>query len=104
MNANDKLIENKWQILDSMGCITWDLEEYANHNNYWMKAVAGYFLDHMMEDEQVKKGSVSQELKVEKDIQVDEMVQEQPQVKEALLGEEEKPLEKEVLQLGDGLQ
>lgn len=92
MNANDKLIEDAYGILDSMDCITEDIQTNADWSWYWMKVVAGLFVDHIVEDEQAKEGT-----------QVGETVQEQPQVKEVLL-DEARPQEKEVLQVGDGLQ
>ncbi|KFY49695.1 hypothetical protein V496_09857 [Pseudogymnoascus sp. VKM F-4515 (FW-2607)] len=92
MNANDKLIEEAFEVLDSMGSITPDIKESADWSWYWMKAVAGLFVDHIMEDEQVNEGT-----------QGGGIAQEQPQVQEVLL-DEAKSQEKEVLQVGDGLQ
>lgn len=92
MNANDKLIEDAWRVLDSMGCVTTDVADKTNWCYYWMKAVAGIFADDIMEDEQLNEGT-----------QISEMDQEQPQVQEVLL-DEAGPQEKNVLQVGGGLQ
>lgn len=92
MNANDKLIEDAYGILESMDCITSDIQVTADWGCYWMKVVAGLFVDHIVEDEQAEERT-----------HVCETVQEQPQIKEVLL-DEARPQEKEVLQVGDGLQ
>ncbi|KFZ25324.1 hypothetical protein V502_00198 [Pseudogymnoascus sp. VKM F-4520 (FW-2644)] len=92
MNANDKLVEEAYGILESMDCITSDIQATADWGCYWMKVVAGLFVDHIVEDEQAKEHT-----------HVGETVQEQPQIKDVLL-DEARPQEKEVLQVGDGLQ
>lgn len=92
MRENDKLIEDAYNVLDSMDCVTSDIQTNADWSYYWMKVVAGLFVDHIVEDEQVKERT-----------HVGETVQEQPQIKEVLL-DEARPQEKEVLQVGDGLQ
>jgi myosin heavy subunit len=106
MNANDKLIEDAWDILDSMGCITSDIIHKGNDTNYyWTKLVAALFADHIVEDElRVANGLHSEEgLEVNEGTKVGEAAQGLPLVREVLL-EEESPKVEEVLQVGDGLQ
>ncbi|KFY05649.1 hypothetical protein V492_08384 [Pseudogymnoascus sp. VKM F-4246] len=103
MNANDKLIEDRWEILDLMDCVTEEIQHNADWCFYWMKTVAASFADHIAEDELQKTVCLhSEERQVNKGTQIGEMAEENLKVKEVLL-DEARPQE-EVLQVGDGLQ
>ncbi|OBT50648.1 hypothetical protein VE04_09407 [Pseudogymnoascus sp. 24MN13] len=110
MAANDKLVYEAWDLLDSMGCITPELKIQGDYNDYCIRTVAMYLAEHMLEENKTDKGPqveephAKEELQEEKGPLVLEVTEDLPEVRTHLGEEDEEPREKAVLQVQDGLQ
>lgn len=110
MAANDKRITEAWDLLDSMGSITLEMRQQNDFNDYYVKTVAMFLAEHMLEENKTDKGSqveephAKEELQEEKGPLVLEVTEDLPEVRTHLGEEDEEPREKAVLQVQDGLQ
>ncbi|OBT92562.1 hypothetical protein VE01_09664 [Pseudogymnoascus verrucosus] len=110
MAANDKLVYEAWDLLDSMGSITPELKIQGDYNDYCVRTVAMYLAEHMLEENKTDKGPqveephAKEELQEEKRPLVLEVTEDLPEVRTHLGEEDEEPREKAVLQVQDGLQ
>lgn len=115
MAANDKLVYEAWDLLESMGSITTEIQIQGDRNDYCVRTVAMFLAEHMLEENKTEKGpqvekelGAKEELQEEKGPVVLEVTEDLPEVKTHPVEEghpvDEEPREKAVLQVQDGLQ
>ncbi|OBT86800.1 hypothetical protein VE02_04245 [Pseudogymnoascus sp. 03VT05] len=115
MAANDKRISEAWDLLDSMDSITPKMRQQNDFNDYYVKTVAMFLAEHMLEENKTEKGpevekqlGAKEEPQEEKGPVVLEVTEDLPEVKTHPVEEghpvDEEPREKAVLQVQDGLQ
>jgi hypothetical protein len=115
MAANDKLVYEAWDLLESMGSITTEIQIQGDRNDYCVRTVAMFLAEHMLEENKTEKGpqvekepGAKEELQEEIGPVVLEVTEDLPEVKTHQVEEghpvDEEPREKAVLQVQDGLQ
>ncbi|OBT74367.1 hypothetical protein VF21_06809 [Pseudogymnoascus sp. 05NY08] len=115
MAANDKRISEAWDLLDSMDSITLEMRQQNDFNDYYVKTVAMFLAEHMLEENKTENGpevekqlGAKEEPQEEKGPAVLEVTEDLPEVKTHSVEEghpvDEEPREKTVLQVQDGLQ
>ncbi|KFZ02414.1 hypothetical protein V501_09570 [Pseudogymnoascus sp. VKM F-4519 (FW-2642)] len=110
MAANDKRITEAWDLLDSMGSITLGMRQQNDFNDYYVKTVAMFLAEHMLEENKTEKGHQVEELDAKTEPQEEkgplvlEVTEDRLEAKTHLGEKDEEPCEKAVLQVQDGLQ
>ncbi|ELR05301.1 hypothetical protein GMDG_07284 [Pseudogymnoascus destructans 20631-21] len=109
MAANNKRISEAWDLLELMDSITSVIQHQSDFNDYYVKTVAMFLAEHMLEENQAKEETKrKEEIQDEKEPRVLEVTEGVPEVETSLVQEvhaaDVEPRDKVVLQVQDGLQ